>query len=142
MLGIRSRIETLEAALIPPNTTIKRNISRFNRWLEIMNRSEGADEVIDQMKSDMKKVNLSEEWFCKSVALIYGDFNDKAAHNVALPDDISDQNIDEVAKCVGLKKDEPVIKTLRILISDLKFKLEDPDKDDDVLFEESAEFSL
>jgi len=121
ILSIRSRIEFLEEFLDVPThepSTGKHLIRRDERWLTYFDTKE-KDGFAVELKKRIEAAGSNVETFCKSLQVLYGDFSDRAAHRVPLPDEVTDEDINNVLKQIGVYKDKPVKAAIIVLIEPL-----------------------
>ena len=118
LLGVRSRIEYLEELFNPNHSLTKGKKPRIDTWLTILDLC--THRLINDLKVKIRNSGLTDQEFCESVGVLYGDFNDRAAHRVPRPREIKNKNIDEVMELLEVQEDEPVGLTLNIIIKPLK----------------------
>ena len=117
-MGVRSRIERLESIFRAKDLLAGKKSNRVDTWLTIFDI--GKNRMITDLKNKIIECGMTTEEFCDAVGIIYGDFSDRAAHGVPLPKEIRDADITEVVRLLEVDDDEPIEKTLIILVKKLK----------------------
>ena len=138
MLALRSRIEFLQKLLWPIHK--RKPDNRYETWLDIM---ELDDPAVRDLLNEINQIEgLTVDWFCRAISIIYGDFNDRAAHDVPLPPNITDEDISYVTTIIKVKDDEPIKETIKILIRSFRLIPSPPDSNESsVGFDRSADSS-
>jgi len=101
------------------------------------------DPAVRDLLNEINQIEgLTVDWFCRAISIIYGDFNDWAAHNVPLPPNITEEDISYVTTIIKVKDDEHIKETIKILIRSFKLIPSPPDSNESsVGFDRSADSS-
>lgn len=113
----------------------KHIIHRAERWLTWFDTKQN-DLFVKEFKTKIEAAGLSTELFCKSLHVLYGDFSDRAAHRIPLPNEITEADIDRLVKLIGVFGDTPVKAVVKILVTPIEGGI----KNDDASSSDSVEF--
>ncbi len=93
ILRVRSRIEELEQMFVPKDYQSK---SRVNKWKDILTSEEECYVDNIELMAFQKHVTVKPEVFANTVAALYGNFSNQAAHKILFPIDYDIKSIEQM----------------------------------------------